>query len=143
MVLNIDENFRIENELIQLKAIDYDLDENITYSIVGENRRKFSIDSVGRVFIAKNFDFTSNENNFMYNITIMAVDKSGRSNFTNLVLNLNVTLPMNHKNYDFECLTGYSRSELNQNNKQTLNPPLVVGVNFLHDVYGIQDMRNS
>ncbi len=130
VILNVhDENFRLENELIQLQAFDDDPNENITYSIIGENRRRFAIDSMGRVFLAKNFDFASDESGFTHHVTVMAVDKAGHSNFTNLVLDLNVTMPVSLKRSVFECAVSNGlRSELNTYDRRTLKPPLFVKV---------------
>lgn len=135
VVLNIhDSKFRLDNELIQLQALDDDgpTNENITYSIVGsENRNKFVIDSMGRVFAAKYFDFASDDNTvgFAHNVTVMAVDRAGHSNFTNLVLLLNVTLPLALKHSIFECAVSNGlRSELNAYDRRSLSPRLIVGV---------------
>lgn len=130
VILNIDsENKRLDNELIQVQAFDDDPNENITYSIIGEdNNRRFTIDSLGRLFLARYFDFTSDETDFMYNITIMAMDKAGHSNFTSVVVNLSVTLPLRLRKNLFECAMSAFRSELNQFDMRTLNPPLFISV---------------
>lgn len=130
VVLNVDENFRLDNELVQLQAYDDDgPNENITYSIVGESRSKFVIDSMGRVFAAKYFDFASDDT-FMHNVTVMAMDKAGHSNFTNLIVNLNITLPLALRQHSiFECAVSNGlRSELNGYDRRSLSPRLVIGV---------------
>lgn len=130
-MINLDEHYKTNNYIFQLEAVDLDQDEQLEYKILGKYAQMFSIDQMGKVFLAKNFDFNTDEStSFTYNLTVMVSDQAGRTNFTSLILNLNSTLPIYFRNSGtFECTLNYPRSELSPVDRKTLQPPLFITAN--------------
>ena len=91
---------------------------------------RFYIDLAGNVRL-RNIFILEKDKQFVYNLTISARDKSGLENFTSVAIFLNVMSIVNlNQPYPFECLINGARSELNLNERKTLNPPLYITVNF-------------
>ena len=72
------------------------------------------------------------DRDYVYNLTVVATDQGGLSNFTNVVIILNI-ISMTNLNMDslFECTLSGAKSEIDSNDQITLNPPLFITVRKL------------
>ena len=130
-VLNNPENLNPGDYIATIKANDEDSTDKqngLVYNLIGAHQHKFTIDSLGKLRLFKKFDFQK-EPFELYNITIIAYDQGGLSNYTHLILYFNITSPWAIDKSDFFCSISCARSELNLIDFKTLQPELYIPVN--------------
>ncbi len=88
------------------------------------------MDSQGNIRLRSIF-LLEQDTQFVYNLTISARDTYGLESFTNVAIFLNVMSIVKLKQpYPLECLINGARSELDLNDRKTLNPPLFITVSL-------------
>lgn len=94
-------------------------------------RFRFTIDTLGRIYLLQPIYASYYENQFYFNLTIMATNSYGYSAFAGFVTFLNTTANTILQQSIFSFSIESPKSELNLVDYKSLSPPLNVVVNVL------------